>query len=732
MYFPPSLKTARFDYRADIDGIRALAVLSVFVYHLESNFLPGGFLGVDIFFVISGYLITNIIVRENDLNSFSFIHFYVRRIKRIFPPLFVVILLAGVIATFLLTPETYVNFMASARYASGQLANIFFSREVDYFSEGFSGQPLLHTWSLGVEEQFYLFWPLLIFCCFQFLTRSEDEHWADIALHREDLLSDSGSVSGKCSDENARAGRIILRIAGVFAGIFLISYGFCYVLAEANHKLAFYMFYSRAFEFCIGGIIALNIIPRPVSSTANSLLGVFGLFILCISLYFIGEEQLGRSFLQFGVFFPCIGTALIIHANRQNGLVNRILATRLPASIGKISYSLYLYHWPVIAFWKSYTDRYDLNIADSFGIICVTFLLAILSYFLVEKPARKSTIPNSYVLGLSFLVIVVFSFVFKQLERYETASWRIAPYLNKKSVAIKAYDPGCTARGKNGLVDFSCQSNEQPNYPVIALVGDSHAPHYLRPVTAWARKNGYNVKFLKTAGCPMLLGGVRIKSNITQGHEKHCEIALPLFDSQIVNDPNVEYILIAQRFDLLHNGKGYLNTTRMITFKDDKGRVVEDHTRYYDDRLSFTVKAVRDAGKDLVLLKQVPLLGSIKACNWEPFLKKWFNQERSCSYDPSFIKKWQQPSIDFIDKFSAVHQVEIFDPMPYFTSPLQDGFNLYNDQDHINERGALFLTPFFEKEMDAIVARTRDKSQKRDVSFRVSSSSFQASVRKSQ
>ena len=179
----------RSAYRADIDGLRSVAVLSVFLFHLQPGLLPGGFLGVDVFFVISGYLITGIILREHHLRTFSFTHFYARRIKRIFPALFVVLLFSAVIALFLLIPETYKNFMQSARYAAAQLANFFFSRKVDYFSEGFSGQPLLHTWSLGVEEQFYLFWPLLIFVCFRFFNNADiagrNQGVLEPAIHRD-------------------------------------------------------------------------------------------------------------------------------------------------------------------------------------------------------------------------------------------------------------------------------------------------------------------------------------------------------------------------------------------------------------------------------------------------------------------------------------------------------------------------------------------------------------------
>jgi hypothetical protein len=209
----------------------------------------------------------------------------------------------------------------------------------------------------------------------------------------------------------------------------------------------------------------------------------------------------------------------------------------------------------------------------------------------------------------------------------------------------------------------------------------------------------------------MLLSRVDIKSTITKDHEIQCEMTLPLLERQIVDDPRIELILMAQRFDLFYDGKGYLHNTRMITFQDTAGRVVEDHTSYYYDQLSLTVDAIRKAGKDLVLLKQVPLFGSITSCNWEPILKKLFAQERSCSFDTGFIKKWQQPSIDFVDRFAAAHKVETIDPVPHFAEPLLNGINLYKDKDHLNQHGALFLALSFEKDMNAIVARKKVKTE---------------------
>jgi peptidoglycan/LPS O-acetylase OafA/YrhL len=707
MHHPASIKR---EYRADIDGLRSIAVLSVFLFHLQPGLLPGGFLGVDVFFVISGYLITGIILREHHLRTFCFSHFYARRIKRIFPALFVVLAFSAVVATFLLVPETYTNFMQSARYAAAQLANFFFSQKVDYFSEGFSGQPLLHTWSLGVEEQFYLFWPLLIYICFRFFNNA-DVSDSNRSRQQPAALGLSGRLSVPAHvNESGYAQLINRKIAGVLLLISVGSCWACFVLAATSYNLAFYMFYTRAFEFCIGGFIALKMVQSPGAKSMNDLTGLLGILMLFFSFFFIKEEFLGRPFLQGSVVIPCIGSALIIYANSSTGSVNRILATRIPAAIGKISYSLYLYHWPVIIFYKLYTDTTEIGLSGSFGIIVVSFILSILSYLYVEQPARKTGFGDYRVITLAIFVIVGFSFIFKNFEQYETASWRITRYDEMATTELPKmqFAEGCQKRRENGLWYFHCQKTPEKDTPIIALVGDSHGPHYILAVTEWAKNNGYDVKFLARPGCPMLLGDIRIEQGLFDDkYLKQCQNALPALQTYIVDDPRVAFVLVAQRFDLLHDGKVHTNEFRMMSFKDSNDKIVEDHTQYYHDQLAFTLEQIRDAGKEMVILKQVPIFSDIDACNWEPGLKKLFSQERLCDYDTEFIDKWQKPSSDFIDEFALTYQVDLFDPAPYFDSPLQNGFNTYHDTDHLSEHGVRFMVPHFSEVMDGIVERKK-------------------------
>lgn len=691
------------DYRPDINGLRAIAVLSVFFFHLFPGLLPGGFLGVDIFFVISGYLISSIILRENRQGNFSFQHFYARRIKRIFPALFVALLVFFPVAIFLLIPETYINFMRSARYAAAQLANFFFARSVSYFDEGFSGQPLLHTWSLGVEEQFYLFWPLLIVLCFQLLKKSK-------------VLADYTDAACCCLPESShqhhRMGSDPI-VCAVFLLLGLLSFGLCFILVEVNPQRAFYMFYTRAWEFCVGGLLALGLTRKPLARLGGNIVGTAGLLLLGYSFFLVDEQYLGISFLRFGVVLPCIGTALIIATDCRSSCVNRLLATPLFDGVGKISYSLYLYHWPVIILYKRYYHIGEIGMVAAAGIVIVSFLLSTLSYLLVEQPARKNRLSDRHIFGAALMVIILFASAFHHMEKYAEAPWRISRYVNETSITPLENPAAECIKNENIDFDFlECKVAGKEQAPRIALVGDSHAPHYLPAVVSWAKKNGYDVKYIGVAGCLMLLGEVRVKNLLVDSkYMAQCSSALALFASEIASDPKVEVVAIAQRFELFYDGINHPESQKKVFFINESGGIIENYTQYYRKQLGDTVDRLRTMGKEPVILKQVPVFNTIQACEWQPLLKKLFSQPRKCEYDPAYIDKWQRPSIDFIDDFAIAHRILVVDPFPLLDSPEQMGINLYTNPDHLNGHGTQFLIPRFSTAMDGIMAELRERKR---------------------
>lgn len=353
-------------YRPHIDGLRAIAVLSVLVFHLEKSLLPGGFVGVDIFFVISGYLISRLIIKELDeTGDFSFKNFYLRRARRLFPALAATLALCLVGAYFFLSPVHLLEFAWSAVYAILSVSNVYFWHVVDYFDSAVTFKPLLHTWSLGVEEQFYFIWPLLLFLLYR--------------------LSGKGLIV------------IVLVVLGVASFVLnellfnnraLVESWFTKAGQPATLDVdatAFYLLPFRVFEFAIGAALALTNFER-LGRLSRTIGCALGLAMLAYSIIFLHEEL---DFPSFNALWPCLGAALVI-ASGSNHSLGKILTNTPIVWVGLISYSLYLVHWPIIVFYKMGLFR-PLATLDYVYLSAASIGLAALSYQFVEQPFRRQT-----------------------------------------------------------------------------------------------------------------------------------------------------------------------------------------------------------------------------------------------------------------------------------------------------------------------------------------------------
>ena len=297
-------------YRADIDGLRAIAVLPVVLFHFGFSTFAGGFVGVDVFFVISGFLITSLIVVEIDESRFSIVRFYERRIRRIFPALFLVIIVTSIASAIILLPNDLKRYAKSVVAADWFFSNFEFWREAGYFDVDAHQKPLLHTWSLAVEEQFYLIFPPFLLLAARYLRR-----------------------------------RYLL----IIMPIFVLSLTFSIWAVYAKPSLAFYLTPSRMWEIMLGAWLALipweagkRFIP-PSGYGLLTLLGIgmiaYGVFTFSANTPFPGAMAL----------LPCGGAALVIFGGQNHpSMVSRLLATGPLVFVGKISYSLYLWHWPLI------------------------------------------------------------------------------------------------------------------------------------------------------------------------------------------------------------------------------------------------------------------------------------------------------------------------------------------------------------------------------------------------
>lgn len=339
-------------YRPDIDGLRSVAVLSVILFHINNTLLPGGFVGVDIFFVISGFLITGIIADGISTDSFSMVRFYSRRVRRIFPALFLVLFFSLLFAVVTFEPATYERFIRELRYAALQISNFVFSRETGYFDAANETSPLLHTWSLGVEEQFYLIWPLLLLFLHRFL-------------------------------KNRRAQTLFV--------LSCISFIYSDHVASSAPQIAFYMLPSRAWELGLGGMLAVAAAPVCKSGRLNNFIAFLGLLLVLTSVFLLNDSYTfpGRWALP-----AVVGAVLLIcSGTSRNTVLYRVLSMKPFVFTGKISYSLYLWHWPIIVFYKELVAP-DISFTAGLVILLLTLILSLLSYFLVEKPCRYGVYPQ--------------------------------------------------------------------------------------------------------------------------------------------------------------------------------------------------------------------------------------------------------------------------------------------------------------------------------------------------
>lgn len=480
IFAAPSTKPS---YRPDIDGLRAIAVLSVVLFHIKASLLPGGFVGVDIFFVISGYLITGNILKDRASEyGFSWAEFYRRRALRILPVLFVVILATLVVGHFILLPDDLKELSYVSIASILPTANVYFTYFLDtgYFADASALQPLLHLWSLGVEEQFYLFWPSLLLL----------------------LLARSGRRAQ------------LMAVAVLIVASFMLAES----LLVSQPMFAYYMLPTRAGELLIGAFLAMLLNQQRLTempSQWRNLMGLTGLGLIVFSLLWISEDV---GFPGINALPSTTGAALLIWAGSgKPGLVNRLLALPLLVFVGLISYSLYLWHWPVLAFYRYAAG--PIEPLAGIGLFVLMLLLSILSYRWVERPLRrlnwslskvafKGLMPTSAALfSLCAALVLTKGYGLYALdERYHHALSLIKP-----APAAFTYPYVCQS---NRLDDSSLHratciiSNDPTQEPAALLWGDSHAAHYIGVLGAFTEEGHFGFRNAAHSSCPPIFEGV--------------------------------------------------------------------------------------------------------------------------------------------------------------------------------------------------------------------------------
>lgn len=491
-------------HRDDIDGLRAIAVLPILLFHAGVASMSGGFVGVDIFFVISGFLITNILGRDIAAGQFSIARFYRRRVVRIFPALVALLLVVLAAGSQVLLVNELRGLSESAAAAMGFVSNIYFWKDADYFAGAAEAKPLLHTWSLGVEEQFYIFYPLLLV-----LLRRWVPH---------------------------RIGLVILAIT-------LLSFALSIVVTIRAPSTAFYLLPTRAWELGAGALVALGITPKLASPRRRDLAAVTGLILVIAAVFTI---EPGTLFPAPAAALPCVGAMLLI-AYGEGAITQRLLAAPPVRWVGAISYSLYLWHWPLITFYRL---RYGFTLTPSATLILVaaSFAAAALSYYWIEQPflRRFRDGGSRRVIGVGGLALasvvggaLVISTSASAIVRYPPAVRTIADYSNYRDMPQYDYQfrKGPCFVGAEQTFDVRrclAMAKDRPNAVVL---GDSHAAQYWRAITL--RFPEANVMQATASGC---------RPTIALHGERRCTAVVDLVLNTLSDRPELDAVILAGRW----------------------------------------------------------------------------------------------------------------------------------------------------------------------------------------
>jgi peptidoglycan/LPS O-acetylase OafA/YrhL len=659
---PGSVEGSR--YRPDIDGLRAIAVGLVVLGHTGLLF-RGGFIGVDVFFVISGFLITRLILSGYDEGTLTLKQFWLRRVRRILPAAAVAVgatLLAGMM---LLRPRELAALGESAIAQQLCLANIYFWAQGGYFDLPSEHKPLLHTWSLAVEEQFYLIWPLILLLVWR------------------------------------RGRKAVALTIGTLGAASLVA---SEIVTRSHPSAAFYFMPPRMWELLLGALVLF------CPSVRSVLVGLSGLAIILVAAALYTPQT---PFPGLAALVPCLGTAMIIAAPVANRLsATGLLATRPVVYVGKASYSIYLWHWPLLVFSKMYLGK-DFSFAAQAGVVLASLAIGSLSYEFVETPIRsRRWLPDNRHLVLccglvAMLICATACSMYSYLaSKYpEVALGRDMPQPPEPS-GKDAWLDKYRRLGASGRILGGSSDLGRP--PTFVLWGDSHAATISKMVDALARSKGLCGKCLAFAGSTPLLGVWNNARPETTGREIQLEWNHDVVEW--IRNNKVKNVIMAARWDhrvpppfvdvdFTYQGlfPDPRTSWREALIRDSRSSVLSpaDAQRVLQEHFHETISAFESSGTRVWFLMQVPVQED------DPFgrLTRGVTQQayEAQQYEMiRFLKLWTSPALTVIGPGK-----NWFDSAGYSVIADSEG-PYYADRDHLNSRGAQkllgpLLAPVFDR-----------------------------------
>ena len=655
-------------YRPDIDGLRAMAVLTVMAFHAFPDSVKGGFIGVDVFFVISGFLITKLIQSGLDNQHFRFSAFYASRVRRLFPSLLVVLLSCLFLGWFALLSDEYKLLGKHISATAVLIPNWILWSDSGYFDYAAHSKPLLHLWSLGVEEQFYLCWPLT-FCL--------------LYRHRFNVLG------ATC----------ILLLCSFFLNLYMI---------EKYPSASFFWPFTRAWELLAGSLLAQLMHSgfgvsgaRKAKLADNRLLkqsiSILGVLMLSVGLLVIDQEKRFPGSLA---LLPVIGTLLIIAAGPHSWFNQTVLSHRLLVGIGLISYPLYLWHWPLLSFATILEQNQPAWQVRSL-CIAVAFLLSWLTYVCIERPARfgRHLKAKTYSLIALMLITACLGFATYASEGFKS---RFANQLIEVQIADLTFDMPTSS-------DWYCSqvSNEGPRClasgpaPTAVVMGDSHALTIYPGLVARFQSKGQTLALYGGSdGCPPLLNVViqDIGGDVRNCLQKGTQAIL-----RIIQDPAIKEVILTSRGPMYTTGQGFGDIessqfgTWVLHFEGEE-RGFRSNEQVFLKGLASTLDALKAADKKITFLHDVPELGfDIRSCfSFRPMALS--NQVKMpCAVAKSdFLARTEihRAAVDQI--LSARPEVKVIDLAQALCEDqwcfgAKNDVLLYMDDDHLSRRGAEYV-----------------------------------------
>lgn len=668
------------NYRAEIDGLRAIAVVSVILYHAKivifgRDWFEGGFIGVDIFFVISGYLITRIILTElEQTNTFSFIKFYERRARRILPMLLVVIAVCIPFAWQRLLPLDLIDFAKSALSTIGFGSNFFFYfSTTEYGADSALLKPLLHTWSLGVEEQFYIIVPIIILVIWKFAPAS--------------LLT-------------------------MLVGMLIMSIQLADIMEVRNSELNFFLPFSRFWELLVGSALAfieLNY-GRSKNPILTQTLPIIGLFLITHSILFFDAKTPHPSF---QTLIPILGVALIVTFCSTEDIVGKLLSFKPIVGVGLISYSLYLWHFPIFAFGR--IGSRDPSNYDKLVWILLALILSIISYFLIERTFRNRNFIKSK-LFCSVVVILVFILAYVNYDFISKEGYkdRLPPILLKQNLDEAVWN----IFKQNGRVCHNrtsefCTIKNGEKISHIYAFGDSHFSA-LSPQLISSIKKDFNYTEANNDGCPFILNVNRYSRD--GNLESHCSSDYQIFRNQIVgHKPSI--IIVGGRFPVYLSSQyfdnkegGIENKKKWSTFKSKNKITVEEEFKN-------TIQQLVSKGHHVVLVYPIPEVG----LNVPKFIYNTRNNSRNIFEANSKFKPlttsfevYKNRSASTFELFDSINSPSIYRVYPHtlfcdkqvkgrcVTHNKEDVF--YADDDHPSAKGSEMIVELIMEQIESAEA----------------------------